>query len=101
MVYGDLKGKKVLVTGSSSGIGAATAKMFAQQGCFVGVHYFMTRAGGAKTLEAVRKASDGCLVGADLRDKNQTQKIYKNNNNIHISPYIGKLHVCYKAIALE
>ena len=53
MRYEDLKGKKVLVTGSSSGIGAATAKMFAAQGCFVGVHYFKTKEGGEKTLEEV------------------------------------------------
>lgn len=67
MTYEDLNGKKVLVTGSSSGIGAATAKMFAQQGCFVGVHYFHTKAGGEETLAEVKKFSDGCLVCADLR----------------------------------
>ena len=53
MMYEDVKGKKVLVTGSSSGIGAATAVMFAQQGCFVGVHYFATKQGGEKTLENI------------------------------------------------
>ena len=55
MSYEDLKGKKVLVTGSSSGIGAETAKIFAEYGCFVGVHYFRTKAGGEKTLEEVRE----------------------------------------------
>ena len=35
--------KKVLVTGASSGIGSAAAIMFAQQDCFVGVHYFRTK----------------------------------------------------------
>lgn len=54
MNYEDLKGKRVLVTGSSSGIGAATAVMFAQQECFVGVHYFRTRAGGEATLARCR-----------------------------------------------
>ena len=53
MIYEDLKGKKVLVTGSSSGIGAATAVMFSQQGSFVGVHYFRTKEGGEKTLKKV------------------------------------------------
>ncbi len=71
MTYEDLKGKKVLVTGSSSGIGVATAVMFAQQGCFVGVHYFKTKDGGQKTLEEVKKFSDGCLLCADMRDEEQ------------------------------
>ena len=75
MTYDDLKGKKVLVTGSSSGIGAATAEAFAQQGCFVGVHYFRTRAGGENTLSKVRKLSDGCLVSADLREKKQANEM--------------------------
>jgi 3-oxoacyl-[acyl-carrier protein] reductase len=75
MKYEDLKGKKVLVTGSSSGIGAATAKMFAEQGCFVGVHYFRTKDGGEKTLAEVKKFSDGCLLKADMRDKQQVDKL--------------------------
>ena len=58
MIYEDLKGKKVLVTGSSSGIGQETAKMFAQQGCFVGVHYFRTKQGGEKTFAEVKEISD-------------------------------------------
>jgi 3-oxoacyl-[acyl-carrier protein] reductase len=75
MIYEDLKGKKVLVTGSSSGIGAATAKMFAQQGCFVGIHYFRTPQGGEKTLAEVKKISDGCLLAADMRDKSEVVKL--------------------------
>jgi len=69
--YEDLKGKRVLVTGASSGIGAATAVMFAQQGCFVGVHYFRTREGGEKTLAEVQNISGGCLLKADMRDERQ------------------------------
>jgi NAD(P)-dependent dehydrogenase (short-subunit alcohol dehydrogenase family) len=75
MIYEDLKGKKVLVTGSSSGIGAATAVMFAQQGCFVGVHYFKTKQGGLNTLEHVKKFSDGILLKADVRNQSQVNKM--------------------------
>ena len=73
MIYEDLKSKRVLVTGSSSGIGAATAVMFAQQGCFVGVHYFRTQSGGEKTLAEVIKHSKGCLLKADMRDEAQVE----------------------------
>lgn len=75
MIYEDLKGKKVLVTGSSSGIGAATAVMFSQQGCFVGVHYFQTKDGAEKTLEQIKKYSDGILLCSDMRDKEQVNRM--------------------------
>jgi NAD(P)-dependent dehydrogenase (short-subunit alcohol dehydrogenase family) len=33
-----LAGKRVLVTGASRGIGAATARLLAAQGCRIGIH---------------------------------------------------------------
>ncbi len=75
MIYEDLKGRKVLVTGSSSGIGSATAVMFGRQGCFVGVHYFRTKEGAEKTLEQVKKDCDGVLLSADMRDEKQVHKM--------------------------
>ena len=75
MIYEDLEGKKILVTGSSSGIGAATAVLFSRQGCFVGVHYFRTKDGAEKTLEQVKKNSDGLLLYADVRDEKQVHEM--------------------------
>lgn len=77
-IHEDLKGKKVLVTGSSSGIGQATAVMFSRQGCFVGVHYFKTKIGAEKTLKQVKKYSDGVLLRADVRDEKQVAKMVKD-----------------------
>src|SRR4030042_297976 len=77
MVYEDLKGKRVLVTGSSSGIGQATAILFSQQGCYVGVHYFRTKAGAQKTLRTVKRNSDGTVVNGDLRDEKQAEEAVK------------------------
>ncbi|MHC4477730.1 MAG: SDR family NAD(P)-dependent oxidoreductase [Planctomycetota bacterium] len=71
MIYEDLKGKKVLVTGASSGIGAAAAMMFGEQGAFVGVHYFTSKKGGEETLEQVQNNGDGVLLCADVRDEKQ------------------------------
>jgi 3-oxoacyl-[acyl-carrier protein] reductase len=75
MIYENLKDKKVLITGASSGIGVATAVMFAQQGSFVGVHYFKTKDGAEKTLAEVKKHSDGCLLKADMRDETQVNQL--------------------------
>ena len=75
MIYEDLKSKKVLVTGASSGIGQATAIEFARQGCFVGVHYFRTKDGAEKTLAEVKKQSDGCSLRADMRDEGRVNQI--------------------------
>jgi len=75
MIYEDLKGKIVLVTGSSSGIGAATAVMFAKQGSFVGVHFFRTQQGGENTLRQVKQYSDGMLLKADMRDEEQVNRM--------------------------
>jgi len=75
MFYEDLKGSKVLITGSSSGIGAATAVLFGRQGCFVGVHYFQTAEGAKKTLKQVKQGGDGLLLCADVRDKKQVEEM--------------------------
>ena len=75
MIYEDLKYRKVLVTGASSGIGSATAVMFSGQGCFVGVHYFRTKDGAEKTLEQVKESSGGLLLYADMRDEKQVHNM--------------------------
>lgn len=61
MMKNDLKGKRVLITGASSGIGAATAKAFAAEGAHVAVHY---NSGGAAAQELQRTiaASGGTCV---------------------------------------
>jgi 3-oxoacyl-[acyl-carrier protein] reductase len=75
MIYEDLKGKKVLVTGSSSGIGEATAVMFSQQGSFVGVHYYQTKTGAEKTFRKVKTHCDGIMLRADMRNKRQVGRM--------------------------
>ena len=71
MICEDLKGMRVLVTGASSGIGSAAAILLSRQDCYIGVHYFRTPDGAEKTLEQVKKNSDGILLRADIRDEKQ------------------------------
>jgi 3-oxoacyl-[acyl-carrier protein] reductase len=75
MICEDLKGRRVLVTGASSGIGSAAAVLFSLQDCYIGVHYFRTPVGAKKTLEQVKKNSDGILLRADIRDEKQVEQM--------------------------
>jgi 3-oxoacyl-[acyl-carrier protein] reductase len=51
--FQNIKGKRVLVTGASSGIGAATAKLFASNGARVGLHYCENKAGVEKIAKEI------------------------------------------------
>jgi 3-oxoacyl-[acyl-carrier protein] reductase len=84
MICEDLKGRKVLVTGASSGIGSATAVLFSEQGCYIGVHYFRTPDGAKKTLKQVKKNSDGVLLYADIRDEKQVEQFARKAGGIDI-----------------
>jgi 3-oxoacyl-[acyl-carrier protein] reductase len=56
-----------LVTGASSGIGAATAIAFAQHGYRVALHYHSNAAGARRTAEVIEKAGgEAGLFQADL-----------------------------------
>jgi NAD(P)-dependent dehydrogenase (short-subunit alcohol dehydrogenase family) len=62
-----LKGKHVLVTGGSRGIGRGIALKLAECGAKVAVHYYANEAAAKETLERVRKhGADGFLVQADV-----------------------------------
>jgi 3-oxoacyl-[acyl-carrier protein] reductase len=63
----DLDGKAVLITGSSTGIGAAVARAFAAQGALVGLHYNAS-VGAAEALAAEIQAGQGRvrLIRADV-----------------------------------
>jgi 3-oxoacyl-[acyl-carrier protein] reductase len=58
----DLNGKAVLVTGASTGIGAAVAKGFGAQGARVAVHYRQSRAAAEEVADAIRAAGGEALT---------------------------------------
>jgi 3-oxoacyl-[acyl-carrier protein] reductase len=66
-----LKSQTALVTGSSSGIGRATAIAFGAEGAQVGVTYHKNRQGAEETANKVREAGGQALVlHYDLADPN-------------------------------
>src|SRR5262245_13479342 len=65
----DLKGKTVLITGASTGIGAAAARAFARVGSNVVIHYNASRKAAENVAADVRAhGSEAALVGGDVTE---------------------------------
>ena len=63
----DLAGKAVLITGASTGIGAAVARAFAAQGALVGLHYNASAAAAAALAAEISAAGGKVhLIRADI-----------------------------------
>ncbi len=72
----DLKGKVVLITGASTGIGAACAKAFGALGCKVVVHYNSSKAAAMDVAQTVEKAGgEALVVQGDLRRSTECERV--------------------------
>jgi NAD(P)-dependent dehydrogenase (short-subunit alcohol dehydrogenase family) len=72
-----LKGKHVLVTGGSRGIGRGIALKLAESGARVAVHYHVNEVAAKETLERIRKhGSDGIVVQADMSRLDEVRRLF-------------------------
>jgi 3-oxoacyl-[acyl-carrier protein] reductase len=72
----DLAGEAVLITGASTGIGAALAKAFAAQGAKVAVHYNSSADAARAVVEAITKVGGSAtLVRGDVSDPASVRRI--------------------------
>jgi 3-oxoacyl-[acyl-carrier protein] reductase len=81
-----LRGKRVLVTGASGGIGSACARAFAAEGARVALHFNLGRERG----EALSKELGGApLFGADLTREEEVDELFRQ-----VVAELGGLDVC-------
>jgi 3-oxoacyl-[acyl-carrier protein] reductase len=77
-----LKGKRVLVTGGSGGIGSACARAFAAEGAQVVVHFHQGRA-RAEALAAELGGSTR-VVGADLTQEAEVERMFAESSPLDV-----------------
>jgi 3-oxoacyl-[acyl-carrier protein] reductase len=72
----DLSGQAVLITGASTGIGAASARLLARAGADIGVHYLRSAAAARQVARQVEAAGRRALVlKADVRRPAQVDRM--------------------------
>ena len=74
--FPDLADKAILITGASTGIGAALARAFAAQGAKVGVHYHASEAEAASLVAEIETAGGTAkLVRGDVSVEGETERV--------------------------
>ncbi len=75
---GSLQGKRVLVTGSSRGIGADTVSYFAEAGASVAINFRNKEARAIKLADKIRVGGGNAItIGADLTDPASVAELFE------------------------
>lgn len=76
LVIPDLAGKCVLITGASTGVGAALARAFAAQGATVGLHFNASMGAANALLTEITEAGGRALLcHADVTDSDEVRRM--------------------------
>jgi 3-oxoacyl-[acyl-carrier protein] reductase len=87
--YLDLSGKVALITGASSGIGAASAMVFAELGAHVTIGYYHNQTGAETVRDAIATAGGKALsIKADVRRADEIEMLVK-----HTSEELGPIDI--------
>lgn len=74
----DLKGKSALVTGASTGIGAAVARAYAARGMRVAVHYNRSAGPAKEVVDAITAAGgEAFALQGDVRDTEAIRRVVR------------------------
>lgn len=76
MILDDIKGLRVLITGASSGIGAAVVAAFAEHGADVALHYNRSREEAEKLAASLKGTGAKVVtVSGDVRETGQAEEL--------------------------
>lgn len=74
-----LQGRVAIITGSSRGIGAATARAFAREGAAVVVNYYQSKDKAEELVRQIEQAGGRAIAfGADVAEPEQAQKLVQD-----------------------
>jgi glucose 1-dehydrogenase len=93
----DLSGQVAVVTGASSGIGAATAERLGAAGAKVVVNYRSDREGAERVCAAIREAgSEAIMVQADVSEEGDVEALFAETLRTY-----GTLHILVANAGLQ